>query len=454
MIFFTLSFFGLGCMPNIKQVQQTGVQNLPKTQTNTVASESGFGKLPKLNISQPVADGSLQTIASQENKSLAVSTSYQSGTATAMPGGMTGSSPGIMMPSPPINRLPSTVEYQIDAQLPAWQTQDDVLKIEKKLPDATTASSFARLSSLPGKAMANNSTLISLNFQWRDANTLIWSFEAASRQLSFWQEASYYQPMPLIYIDTDATQKINYDKNEILSVADAFLDAHGFTSLKMLGGKIQQENGDESTMSSDYRCSMTETNTPHGTSSIDYPQERCYMQPQTLTAVYGGMQEGRPVIDFSGHLSNNAYINVNIQDKKITSGNIQLDQDTIRSAYPMIDYETAKMRLSAGGLNPVYAWGTENVNIKVNITSISLAWLKYDSWSNNENTTYLIPALLAIGTVQRGKDAQTEKYSTTLPLVDDDAFEEIYSESEPVPLPAVNVSPSIPIPELEINKIQ
>ena len=140
------------------------------------------------------------------------------------------------------------------------------------------------------------------------------------------------------------------------------------------------------------------------------------------TVAYGGTREGRAVVDAGGWPYRHATVSVDLRTKQVTNGWIQLDERAERSSYPLISAESAKKRLQSGGQNPVWPYGDGGV-VRVKLTSISLAWLRYDAWQDGLNETYYLPALLATGTVDRGtKEQAPEEYRTLVPLVDDAAF--------------------------------
>jgi hypothetical protein len=109
----------------------------------------------------------------------------------------------------------------------------------------------------------------------------------------------------------------------------------------------------------------------------------------------------------------------------VTGGNVVYAENLIRSAYPLLDSATVLKRLQEGGRNPVYPWGGESKDIQATIEKVELAWLRFDSWTDNKQQTYYIPAISASGHVDRGIAGQEpEEYHTTVALVKDDAFAE------------------------------
>ena len=120
-----------------------------------------------------------------------------------------------------------------------------------------------------------------------------------------------------------------------------------------------------------------------------------------------------------------------------------------RSAYPLLDSATVMKRLQEGGRNPVYPWGNEIKDVQVTIDKVELAWLRFDSWLNNRQETYDIPAIAASGHVNRNiKGQEPEEYHTTVALVEDDAFAEMEPQPTPVPLPMMEggvAPPSAPV---------
>jgi len=376
------------------------------------------------------------------------------------PGAPGETSPGI--PYPPGNR-PVTVEYSINGQLPSWDSSGDVLQVSRNLPDAQTAGAFAHNAGLPSQALDSKASITSVSLQWKDSDDFQWSFDAAGRYASFWKNVAYPEKT------TEQPGKQNYDKNEIIAVADRFLDAHGFSAIRAGGGEIEDQQWigimqGKPSDSAIYPCPL-EGGTSGG--GVMAPQAKsatvsspgvsvgagiaaqpgiivrpipCGWWPQQVTVFYGGTREGKPVVDASGNAYRPNSVTVDISSKQVMSGNLQLEENVERASYPLIDADTARKRLQSGGLNPVWPWGSETKTIKVSLDKLDVVWMRYDAWQENGNQTYYLPALRAKGTVNRGiKGQQPEDYVMLVPLVADGAFEDQTVTPPPViePMPAV-----------------
>lgn len=145
-----------------------------------------------------------------------------------------------------------------------------------------------------------------------------------------------------------------------------------------------------------------------------------------VSVMYPEMRNGLPVVGAGGWPSNRASVTVDIESNTVMGGNyFQLNQED-SSSYPLISSEEALKRLNMGGSNPVYGWyGEAGVSeVRVTISSAKIGWMRHETWENNRSRVFILPALVAEGTIDRGmKDQEPEKYQTVVPLVADEAFQ-------------------------------
>jgi hypothetical protein len=458
-----IALFGAGCTSLIPSKPTTNQQ--PSASKGAFA----FGKLP--SIGETAATG-----ASYSGKSMMVSQDASAPTAPVPATVTGGGSAGTMMAIPSVATAevkptsaiarpipypqprPVTVEYILDAAIPAWGAEGDVLQVAKSLPDTSTVRSLAGQSGLPSQISDSVRELSSINIQWTDRDGFQWTFDAGSHNTSFWKDQ--------IYKDTNEQSAPKLDQNAVLKAADAFLDSHGFSAIRERGGAIQdlpriitmmKQDGSGSSMpcrammqnggGAEYAVPPSapspapDTNVKsaavQGTATPDaavepaiYPNP-CGWWPQQVSVSYANTKEGKPVSDPYGNDSVAAMITVDMRTNQVTNGNVMLDESAMRSAYPLIDQETAKRRLESGGRSPVYPWGSEGGNVTVHLKTIEVVWMRYDSWKNNAVETYYLPGLLAKGTLDRGKGFDPEDYRTIIPLLKDDVFE----DSQPIAVP-------------------
>lgn len=452
---------GGGCPSPVAKAPQPAT---PPPPAAPVAAKLGFGKLPKPS-SAPVLGS--QKAVSAVAPSAPAAADAGAPVAAVEGRGVAGTgmmiAPGVIekpLPSPVPRPKPVTVEYTIAADLPSWGPTGDVLQAQPSLPDMNVAGGFARSAGLPSQAIGSGSKITTVSLQWRDTDGFSWTFDAGSRNVSFWKEQPYARIMMPETADANAAPP-KIDEQAVLRAADAFLDAHGFSDIRKTGGKIQEMPWIAEMTGSDASASimpcpvfetqakearpeaamMAEPGAPGG-SGVAYP---CGWWPQQVTVVYGGTLEGRNVVDMGGWPAQNATVSVGIRTNDVQNGAIQLATNVSRSSYPLIDAETAKKRLQSGALNPVWPWGGETGTIKVTLSKISLVWMRYDAWIDAEQETYYLPALLAEGAADRGiRGQKPEDYRTVLPLVADEAFEDVGGVTPPpVPLPAETV-PAVP----------
>lgn len=383
-----------------------------------------------------------------------------SGVGVAMPGS-TVASPAILgapegisaRPIPYPQPRPVTVEYTISASLPSWERSGDVLQVVRPQPELASVMSLARSSGVPSQTIDTASAIQTTNISWRDRDARIWTLDTNSRTISLWKDQPG-QAQPSV-------KPPELSQDTVLKIASDFLLTHGFSSLASAKGMLQDQQywtmrADMKEMNARYPCPtpyegqgsggtepavMMEASTVSSdapTKSMMYPNP-CGWWPMQINVVYSGTRDGKQIVDASGYPFQNATITVDLSSKNVVGGYIQLDEATERSSYPLIDAETTKKRLQSGGLNPVYPWG-ETSTIKVALSTLTVVWMRYDSWQDGTNHTYYLPALLATGKINRGmKGQEAEDYRTLVPLVADDAFDTVldkmYPPGSPVPMP-------------------
>ncbi len=419
------------------------------TPTTQTPARLGFGKLPNLAVAPPTTPstqtGTLTETAPRDLSAGQTGTAAASGIA-APSIGIAVPSKGTMVrpiPSPYPSPRPVVVEYSIDAPLPSWGAASDVLLAHAKLPDAAAVGGFAQSAGLPSQALGSSDTITSVNLQWTDADKFQWTFDAGNRTVSFWKSS------PVSINEKPTTQPANASNDELVRIADAFLDAHGFSAVRQSGGNVEEtsrilpmmKGGVTGSDSPSYPCPMmgataTPPSAKGAATATIYPYP-CGGWQETATVVYGGMREGRAVTDAYGNPQQSATVTIALATKQVAGGNLQLDQNVDRSSYPLIDIDSAKKRLQSGGRNPIWPWGSETGTIKVHLTKIDVVWMRFDNWANGVSETYFIPGLRATGTVDRGVvGSSPEDYQTVIPLVDDSAFDQNQTSPSPVPLPA------------------
>jgi hypothetical protein len=450
----------------------------PTAKTPPPASKGAlaFGKLPSISASATgasngqsatVMQGTSAFVAPSVPAPAALTAGANAEKGIAMPTiavapGKPGSA--IARPIPYPQPRPVTVEYILDAGMPTWGADGDVLQVSKSLPDTSAVRSLAGQSGLPSQVTDAVRSLSSVSIQWIDTDGFQWTFDAGSRATSFWKNQTAQ--------DANAQQAPTLNQDAVLKAADAFLDAHGFSAIRARGGTIQDlpqilpmmkgatgasmpcrggvtiQGSNGTTMQATPPSAPVPTSagvkTSVATKTVSAPDaiatptiypNPCGWWPQQVSVVYPNMKDGKAVSDPYGNDSVAATITVSMSNNQVTNGNVLLDESTVRSAYPLIDQDTAKRRLESGGRNPVYPWGSEGGNITVHLKTIEVVWMRYDSWANNANETYYLPALIAKGTLDRGKGSSPEDYQTIIPLLKDDVFEDVQPTPPPYPVP-------------------
>jgi hypothetical protein len=466
------AFIGAGCAKPVQPTPLPSPQN-PAGQTggSVQSPELGFGKLPMPAIASASANfaggnlhianssGPEASVTQDTSGAVAMMPNFVSGSGIAIPGRATPAMPPTLMPPP--NLHPATVEYLIDKAMPSWNTSGDVLQVEHALPDAGTASAFAQNAGLPPQALSSDSTISSITLQWIDPEQYQWSFDVRSRSVSFWSQKEG---------QVDTSTKPSPDKDAAIAAANAFLDAHGFSSISQSGASVDDTQWNmlmgtagNSGSAKDviYPCPMMGSGANSGSggasvgimnsakavasSAIAMPIKPgmpsippCGGWSQPITVYYGGTRDGKPVTDAYGNPFRANSVSVNVSSNEVMNGNLQLDENVNHASYPFIDKDTATKRLQAGGLNPVSQWAYNGArNITVHLTQLDIVWMRYDSWEEGDNQTYYLPALRATGTTDYGIKGQTpQPYTTLVPLVADSAFADTGTSTSPPPTPA------------------
>jgi hypothetical protein len=458
--------------------------NLTKVHPLQPSGRMAFGKIGGFNAGGK-AEGAMEagnvvfTASSLGAPGMAVATMPARDAAGGMALMVDPAMPGSMpRPMPPVPQKLATVEYVLPEGLPTWGEEGDVIKLGRSMPDAKTAGLIAERSGLPSAVLNRVTEITGVNVQWKDGQGLAWSYDAASRSLSAWRENySNDQGSPL---------KMPPDRTEAIAIADSFLDSHGFGDIKARGGTVEPSPWEvmpmvagggtsamaypclmERSVSSDGGMTPPPMATPPSAPMSDLPvikmmapiqqmpmedgQEDvatdvapaiwpspCGWDYSQVTVTYPEKRDGQSVVQLGGYPAFAGSVVVDLRNKRISSVSLMLTRPTERSAYPLIDAATAKRRLQAGGLNPIWPYA-DSGSIKVTVEKVELVWLRHESWKEGTSLTYDLPALLATGSVQRGDSKTEEQYRTVVPLLTDDALDESIdwggSGGMPVPSP-------------------
>ncbi len=437
-----VALLGQGC-PTPPKPPAIPPQGGPRT-APPPAAKMGFGKLPALQASGAL--GTPEAMSGDARSALSPvapqpATMPASGVADIAAEGSAGSGGGAtgirIAPVPPENgEKQVNVFYTVDATLPEWGSEEQVLRVRRPDLDPSLIRNVGVPAGLPSVLAGQVVSVQSLNMSWMDGESFTWSFDPAYGHLNWWKQ----QDVAGLRVPEN-DQPITVDKARAIAAADAFLNAHGLGSIREQGGMVEDQPWmtatdammpclfKEEAMARDAEANAASAGEA---TSLIYPSP-CGWYPQEVTVFYGSNLEGRPVVDAGGWPFRLSSVQVSLSDYSVRGGNVQMMQGLDRSAYPLISREEAVKRLEAGGRNPVYGWGTEDVN--VTIDTAELVWMRFDSWKDSKQETYYLPALAARGTVDHKIEGQEpEPYHTVVPLVSDDAFD-LGDGGVPVPLP-------------------
>lgn len=459
-----VSLLGAGC---VTQPVTRSTQPVP------VPVKNGFGKLPGLTPSGAPGNPEASVGAYGNTPSASVSASPvptpsapQKVEATAMMaadasvtvtnGNAVGGSAGMrIMPVPPMPEKPVNVIYKVSATLPAWGAEGQVLRVRRPEVDAGVIRGLAVPAGLPSVLADQVKQVQGVNMSWIDKEDFQWNFDPMYGNLNWWKQ---YDPRILAEMESGRVPEPNrdnpaaVDKARVMAAADRFLDAHGLSALRAQGGVLDEMAWmDSASAPCLLKGAEAMVRSTEAATAI-YPGP-CGWYPADITVFYGTRLEGLPAVDVGGWPFRLSSVQVSLQDYSVRGGNVQLTNDLDRSAYPLIERTVAMKRLEAGGRNPVYGWGEPmGGDIRVNITSVELAWMRFDSWADNKQQSYYLPALAAKGTVDRNiQGQQPEEYHTVVPLVTDESFDIGPEPGIPVPMPLI-VEPAVSEPAVMPEK--
>ena len=406
----------------------------------------GFGKLPALQSSgvpstpeamSGDARSALSSVAPQPAASPAYGAADVAVTGNVVGGGTTGIR---IAPVPPEDLEQADVKYVVTATLPEWGGEDQVYRVRHPDMSVDMIRRVGVPAGLPSALVGQVDQVQSFNMSWMDRESFTWNFDPAYGNLNWWKQYDSRVASGAIAEDlrTPNGEPLAVDKTRAIAVADEFLNTHGLGFVREQNGSIEDQPWLTATdlampcILKDEAGAREEAAAGNATSLI-YPSP-CGWYPQEATVFYGSSLEGRSVVDSGGWPFRLSSVQVSLSDYSVRGGNVQMSQGMDRSAYPLISREEAMKRLEAGGRNPVYGWGTEDVN--VTIGTAELAWMRFDSWKDNRQESYYLPALAVRGTIDRNTQGQEpEPYYTVVSLVADDAFDLGEGGGVPVPLP-------------------
>ncbi|MCC7522321.1 hypothetical protein IT407_00760 [Candidatus Uhrbacteria bacterium] len=428
-VFVALAILGAGCQPAAPSITQP-------SKPEPVPAKQGFGKIP--NVLNYGALGSAEAISARPMGApiAAVSplSSVQVQAPTTAPakepaanfdvavtnvGGGTAGSSGVarIMPYPEPNQ--AKVVYNVTASLPTWGSESDVYRVRLPSIDVSSARSIISVAGVPSQISNGISAVQYANVSWKDNEGFVWNTDIPSRNLNWWKEIDWSKEQPR------ERREVRLDKERVLAAADAFLRSHGLGSFA--GQGIIQEYPEIMPLlrGESMPCIMAEPAAAEDAKMMIYPSP-CGGYPMQVSVVYPEMRGGLPVVGSGGWPSNRASVSVDIESNTVMGGNVFQVNEEDASAYPLITSEEALKRLNAGGNNPVYGWYGEagTSEVRVTISSVKIGWMRHETWADNQSRIFILPALIAEGTIDRGMSGQEpEKYQTVVPLVADEAFQ-------------------------------
>ncbi|MFO0764449.1 MAG: hypothetical protein U0487_00160 [Patescibacteria group bacterium] len=336
----------------------------------------------------------------------------------------------MMMPYPGDNGdyTQLDVDYNWATEIPAIAGAADVYRAVRTKPDASITKTLLKSAGLPAALADGISEVQSLNASWKGKGGMVWSFDAMSNSLSWWKEVAYPQ-------NYEGQPKL--DKDRAIKVAQDFVKANGLTGYATTAPELEDAPWIRPLMEgTSMPCAAVKAE-PAGFAG-DLPvndmvatSDRaivapCFWYPRTVNIVYPDKRDGKRVTDaWSGYPQQVLTITVSLDTYEVTGGYANLPTSLEASSYPMIDKGAVEEALKKGGRSPYYGWGKKGTRVQVQYNTFEQVVMRYDSWKDNKNETYFVPALLATGKVDSGDGNGLQDYRTIVPLIKAEFLEEM-----------------------------
>lgn len=331
----------------------------------------------------------------------------------------------MMMPYPGDNGdyTQLDVDYNWATEIPAIAGAADVYRAIRSKPDTSITKTLLKSAGLPAALADGISEVQSLNASWKGKGGMVWSFDAMSNSLSWWKEVAYPQ-------NYEGQPKL--DKDRAIKVAQDFVKANGLSGYATTAPELEDAPWirpllDQTAMP----CPMVKAEpatldvkaSDTSDSSIAAP---CFWYPRSVNIVYPDKRDGKRVTDaWSGYPQQALTITVSLDTYEVTGGYANLPTSLEASSYPMIDKGAVEEALKKGGRSPYYGWGKKGTRVQVQYNAFEQVVMRYDSWKDNKNETYFVPALLATGKVDAGDGNGLQDYRTIVPLIKAEFLEEM-----------------------------
>lgn len=320
------------------------------------------------------------------------------------------------------------VDYNWATEIPAIAGAADVYRAIRTKPDTAITKTLLKSAGLPAALADGISEVQSLDASWKGKNSITWSFDAMSNSLSWWKEVAYNQ-------NYEGQPKL--DEARAIKVAQDFVKANGLTGYATTAPELEDAPWirpmlDQTSMP----CPMVKMDPAAASARVEAAPDApvadtsivapCFWYPRTINIVYPDVRDGKRVTDaWSGYPQQALTITVSLDTYEVTGGYANLPTSLESSSYPMIDKDAVEAALKKGGRSPYYGWGKKGNRVQVQYNKFEQVVMRYDSWKDNKNETYFVPALLATGKVDNGDGNGLQDYRTIVPLIKAEFLEEV-----------------------------
>jgi hypothetical protein len=217
-----------------------------------------------------------------------------------------------------------------------------------------------------------------------------------------------------------ATEEDVPSDSELITIANAFLKKHGIDPATLNPPEIDNQ----------WR--------------VYYEREKARMEkvgdsyipyiPDQIRVIYPQMIENIPVVDFGGTNVGQVNLHINIFDKEVVSGGIQLSLDLDKTDYPAQDFEEIIAILEETGGTNAFNFGPRPLRIEtpdedlkpadidVAYDEAMLAYFRKYDWREGESKTYYIPVVMFKGEVTHSGEEEPYDQSTFVPVISSENF--------------------------------
>ena len=315
----------------------------------------------------------------------------------------------------------SQISWTIEPPKPI--TEATVLRREPTLTDPSFLQNLTSALRIPAGALLAKPIAKKAIVQWADERGYLWTFDAETNRITFSSNTSSNALTVSSLPDDDIIVSTAYQFMKDRGLADP---SWGKPSLLFSWNSWWhgQQNANLCMTASDIltiRTLATRPNVWPLLPQLSSNQSGACVAPEFPTkhiVRFQMQQDNQLVYDASGVGISIATIVVDADTNAVDSGVIELQRDNDRSNYPVKSQSTVLLEVRNGGIR-----GNDGLaeNDRVSITNFTYGLYRHDALVNGTIRTFLIPSLIANGTITYANGA-TAPYTTLVPLVSNESY--------------------------------